>query len=439
MRTLMLFLYLALVAVNGIEIPAALSDIGNYSLTADSDRITNRVPGEAVQIALDTAIRARSRQFQLPAGDIICHEDFVVLNAIDLEIIGAAQIDGGTTFWFEPSRAGFRIMDSHNVTVRGIAIDHDPLPYIQGEITHIAQIGREETYTFTLGTRSLDFSALNGSYGPIVQPWLWSGAGADRWVNRSLALPALDTLKRVDNKTYVTLPGFPQMPDAKVGDAVTYMLRQAHTYVVGNSSNVTSEDVTVYSAKSLNFYELDGEGGHTYRRVKVARRDGQLIASNADCFHSIDVARGPLLVDSEMGYCLDDFFNIHNTIHILVPGVNTTKGDEEIDGGAAKKSVTLINPRIADCHYRPSSIAPYVNDSKESNETLDQWYGDTSPMSNAVEGADTLLCRTFNTFQQRFGGAQIIARKRLVTNPARTSRSASQILMQKLTQATGIR
>ena len=94
----MLFLYLALVAVNGIEIPAALSDIGNYSLTADSDRITNRVPGEAVQIALDTAIRARSRQFQLPAGDIMCHEDFVVLNAIDLEIIGAAQIDGGTTF-----------------------------------------------------------------------------------------------------------------------------------------------------------------------------------------------------------------------------------------------------------------------------------------------------------------------------------------------------
>ena len=133
------------------------------------------------------------------------------------------------------------------------------------------------------------------------------------------------------------------------------------------------------------------------------------------------------------------FFNIHNTIHILVSGVNTTQGDGEIDVGTAKTSATLINPRIADCHYRPSSIAPYVNDSKESNETLDQWYGDTSPMSNAVEGADTLLCRTFNTFQQRFGGAQIIARKRLVTNPARTSRSASQILMQKVTQATGIR
>ena len=27
--------------------------------------------------------------------------------------------------------------------------------------------------------------------------------------------------------------------------------------MIGNSSNVTSQDVTIYSAKSLNFYELD--------------------------------------------------------------------------------------------------------------------------------------------------------------------------------------
>lgn len=39
----------------------------------------------------------------------------------------------------------------------------------------------------------------------------------------------------------------------------------------------------------------------------------QLISSNADCFHSIDVAVGPTIVDSELGYCLDDFFNLHNT------------------------------------------------------------------------------------------------------------------------------
>jgi hypothetical protein len=105
-----------------------------------------------------------------------------------------------------------------------------------------------------------------------------------------------------------SLPGFPKIVGAKEGDAITMMLRQYHTYVVGNSSAVTTEDVTVHSTKGLNFYELDGEGGHTYRRIRYVRRDGQLIASNADAFHSIDVAKGPTLEDSELCYCLDDFF-----------------------------------------------------------------------------------------------------------------------------------
>jgi hypothetical protein len=53
------------------------------------------------------------------------------------------------------------------------------------------------------------------------------------------------------------------MPSAEVGDAVTYMLRQAHTVVIGNSTRVVVQDVTVYSSKGLNFYELDGGGDHT--------------------------------------------------------------------------------------------------------------------------------------------------------------------------------
>lgn len=189
-----------------------------------------KTTGAEVQKALNRAIAMGSPVFQLPAGDIICDEDFVVLTASNIEILGSTTT-GGTTFWFEPSRSGFRVMDSHNVSVRRFQIDHDPLPYIQAEITHIGPIGGGEVaYNLTLGMRSLDFAALDGSYGPIVQPLLWSGAGADRWVKQRLnAAPAMDTLQRISNTTYVTLPGFPQMPNARVGDALTYMLRQAHT------------------------------------------------------------------------------------------------------------------------------------------------------------------------------------------------------------------
>ena len=57
---------------------------------------------------------------------------------------------------------------------------------------------------------------------------------------------------------------------------------------------------------------------------------------------------GPLLIDSELSYCLDDFLNIHNTIHMLLP-----------PPAASSTTATLVNARITDCHSRPAAIAPY--------------------------------------------------------------------------------
>ena len=272
-------------------------------------------------------------------------------------------------------------MNSRNVTVRLIAIDHDPLPYIQAEITAIGP-GAAPSYSFSMGVRSLPFEALDGSLGPMSQPWLWGGAGAERWVKGRAPWPPLGKLVQAADGTWSTTAGFPRISGAEVGDALTVMLRQWHTYVIGNSSSVLSEDVIIYSAKSLNFYELDGGGGHVYRRVKNLRRDGQLISANADCFHSIDVAVGPTIVDSALGYCLDDFFNIHNSIHVLLPPVPTalTSYASPLSPSSPPPpppssntiSATLVNPRIS----------VVVSGSAENVSTLDQTYGTTSPMSN---------------------------------------------------------
>ena len=263
-----------------------------------------------VQRELNAAIERGDPVFELPSGGIICSVDFVVLGAEDLVLVGAA--DNSTTFWFDPRMAGFTVMNSRNVTVRNVAIDHNPLPYIQLDITRVTQnaSGGPPAYEFQAGVRSLPLDKLDGSWGAMSQWWLWSGVGADRWVKSSppFPLPKYSMFASSGNGSFKSLPGFPLLGNAERGDSLTIMLRQYHTYTIGNSSAVTSEDITIYSSKGLNFYELDGEGGHIYRRVANKRRDGQLISSNADCFHSIDVAIGPLLEDSELAYCLDDFF-----------------------------------------------------------------------------------------------------------------------------------
>eukprot|EP01052_Picozoa_sp_SAG31_P005599 SAG31_NODE_248_length_19104_cov_3.721019_8_plen_674_part_00 len=103
---------------------------------------------------------------------------------------------------------------------------------------------------------------------------------------------------------------------ARVGDFLTYSGRDWYTYTLANSSNVTTFDVTIHSSSGFTIVELDGECGHTYHRVNVVRREGYMIASNGDVFHSSDCARGATIEDSIFEAALDDFYNIHTTVHV---------------------------------------------------------------------------------------------------------------------------
>ena len=56
-----------------------------------------------------------------------------------------------------------------------------------------------------------------------------------------------------------------------------------------------------------------------YDGVKIVRRPGStdLLALNADGFHSSDVGIGLTLIDSEISFTGDDFLNIHNSMNIV--------------------------------------------------------------------------------------------------------------------------
>ena len=99
---------------------AALAFLSLYRSQTAATRINNCT---LLQQALDVAIAAKQPLFRLPHGDIKCVHDFVVLGASDMAILGQET----TTFWFEPSRAGFRVMSCRNLTVASIIVDHDRL------------------------------------------------------------------------------------------------------------------------------------------------------------------------------------------------------------------------------------------------------------------------------------------------------------------------
>jgi hypothetical protein len=287
-----------------------------------------------------------------------------------------------------------------------LTIDYNPLTYIQADIIGSAVAEDNSTsWDLKLVERSLNWSALDGKYGSVGAAKLWKseGPGMGKWVAGGGGRPQIGQVQQVAGKRSVfkTISGFPMPASAAVGDSLTYMLRQAHTVAIGNSSKVVLEDITTLTTLGLNFYELDGEGGHIYRRINVTRAPGYMIGSNADGFHSIDVANGPTIVDSEISYTLDDIFNIHNTIHLMFPLNGSAASNRSESVGAPSDQAVLVNPRIW-CGGKPGYNFNASTENKNPLD-LDLWYGDTSPMHNIEFGRDTLRCYAVNSNAQRFG------------------------------------
>ena len=94
------------------------------------------------------------------------------------------------------------------------------------------------------------------------------------------------------------------------------------TYLITNSSRVTTLNHTLHGGGTEAIVEAGGEGGNIYRGIRVARREGRtpqrLLAANADGFHSSCVLKGPILEDSEIGWTGDDLLNIHSRISIVL-------------------------------------------------------------------------------------------------------------------------
>ena len=152
--------------------------------------------------------------------------------------------------------------------------------------------------------------------------------------------------------------------------------------------------------------ELDGAGGHTFRRVTLAPRNGRIISSNADAFHSADVDTAAtldhchfrvslahmqclgrpwqhfedmsnslgdrlpscltetltMLLDSP-GDCmpeqamLDDFINYQTTLLLAIPNTPTSS--------PTSTSWMLVHPHVAD---QPDDIGD------DGKPVTDHWY-----------------------------------------------------------------
>ncbi len=239
----------------------------------------------------------------------------------DIQIIA----DGVEMVCTETVRA-LTLIDCRNVTLRGLTIDYDPLPFTQGRIVKLsddsmiheielfegfpesAQIENYKYEVFRGDTRALRY----GSYYEFE---------IEKLSPRRIRITKGDQYRG------------PEWHLEQVGDiiviAVSHVLgkRLSAAVAVSDSTAITLEDVTLYASDGFGFVENNCHGT-TYRHCRVDRRplekdlhsraNPRIRSLNADAFHSISATLGPSYLDCFARFQGDDCINIHGDYHLVM-------------------------------------------------------------------------------------------------------------------------
>ena len=287
----------------------------------EAEKERRAAAGREVLERIRRAGRDGSGTVRIPPGDYRFpgREGMLLENLRDISLEAE-----GATFWFSPEvTAGVHFRNCRNVRLFGLALDMEELPFLQGILLEVGEerlVIRLEEYfrrrfheqrdqdhfrlmfldaageheidnlDFIVPREKLSFDAAGNLLVPVSEPV------ARHW-RYQLRVP-------------------------RPGDRIVLGMRhEGGMLLVDGCEAMCFETVTVYASPCFAFYEIGhGGGGNTYRGCRLIRRPGtdRLLASAADCFHSMNQRRGPLIEQCEFSWAMDDFVNIHGYFHVVL-------------------------------------------------------------------------------------------------------------------------
>ncbi|MCB1132381.1 MAG: hypothetical protein KDN05_14735, partial [Verrucomicrobiae bacterium] len=211
-----------------------------------------------------------------------------------------------------------------NVTVRGMTIDYDPLPFTQGTIVAMAPDKSWMDFEVAKGYPEDELEERVQIYDPETgelrrgdarwEPTIES-LGEHRYRVRKSARyrfdPALDTEQVGDILVTNNNSGGPGSP---------------HAITLHGCDGMRFEDITVFASPCFGFLEYDSNGS-SYIRCIVDRRDpaddpveraqARMRSLNADAFHSKFAPKGPAIIGCTARFQGDDCVNINGKYHYV--------------------------------------------------------------------------------------------------------------------------
>jgi hypothetical protein len=275
-----------------------------------------------LQGCIDRQLREGKTNVVVPPGRyrVIPHDrqHLVLRNLKDVQIIA----DGVEMICTETTRA-LTISHCTNLTVRGLVIDYDPLPFTQGRITGFAADKKNAVVELFAGYPAAE-TTVNFKY-EIFQPNTRTLRCEDRNVEKVEALDA--------HHLRILTPNEHADSPEQIGDLIVIGSEfaphgsAAHAVSCEHNVNVHLENMDLFAADCFGFIE-DNCNGSTYYRCWIDRRplsndlakraDPRLRSLNADAFHSSGAIKGPAYIECAAKFMGDDCINIHGAYHMIM-------------------------------------------------------------------------------------------------------------------------
>ena len=211
-----------------------------------------------------------------------------------------------------------------NVTLRGLTVDYDPLPFTQGKIIAMAPDKSWMDFEVAKGYPENELQERIQIYDPATGELRRGDAS---WDQKIEALGGHRyRVRKSANYRFNPLHDIEQVGDILETSNHFGTRGSPHAVELNHSKGVLLEDITVFASPCFGFLEYDCDGNR-YIRCKVDRRDPsddpvkraqpRMRSLNADAFHSKDAVKGPAIIECTARFQDDDCVNINGKYHYV--------------------------------------------------------------------------------------------------------------------------
>ncbi len=270
----------------------SLADLGERPMTIST-----------ISTLIQDAVATNASEVVIPPGIYRGGSDFIVLdNVSDLKIVA-----DDVTMICERRVRAFELIKCKNITISGLTIDYDPLPFTQGDIIAVGNdyvdVKIHKGYDIETYSRIdiIDKKTRFRKRGSVFQ---WE----------STAQVVDDGVVRVSN---AKLPGV-----AEVGDmaSMSGLIDQGavHTFVVNDcKGGIVLKNLTINTGPGFGIFETEGEGGTILDGCKIipgAKPEGateeRLLTTIWDAIQHKLTRRGPIVKNCIVKDAGDDSWSV---------------------------------------------------------------------------------------------------------------------------------